>query len=454
MTSSQHHHQPHRPLLVELGIETNDGDDDCGGGRRCDGGADGAAAAASASAVLPAASTSLAVRILRRLLLAGTLSERDLRDAAAAVVAADAADSSNREPTRQPPPSTRDDEKEETKEKTNGNDSGSAKERRQQQQEEVVSSSSSSGGQVQQQQSGSTVLSAALADTADGTAISGRRKRHIALRIYYDGSEYTGLAEMVGRPSDNSIEKAFFEALLASRLIDPDGGRSSVQKYSRCGRTDRGVSANGQVLALQVNSAFALSATLDEEGRKPLLDEDLPKNAIDTVEVWTVPRQTAGDNNTKKKKRNKNNQKKAISAVAKDDNDDDDNDMMILSSSDHNAAATAAAEPSKKRTRRVMTEYAYDKILSEFSLLPPSLSLPVSLSLSALFPLLFSFHLCPYAHSAYLIFAPVLQTTCCLPISACTGGVRCRTTFRRGLAPRCGRTGTFLLIKGSIWTWP
>ncbi len=98
------------------------------------------------------------------------------------------------------------------------------------------------------------------------------RKRHIALQIYYDGSKYTGLAENVGVEHDQSVEKALFRALRQAYLID---GRSSCQ-YSRCGRTDKGVSAAGQVVALQLKSAISLQASWDEAGQRLLNTDELP----------------------------------------------------------------------------------------------------------------------------------------------------------------------------------
>jgi tRNA pseudouridine38/39 synthase len=112
------------------------------------------------------------------------------------------------------------------------------------------------------------------------------RKRHIALQIYYDGSKYTGLAENVGVEHDQSVEKALFRALRQAYLID---GRSSCQ-YSRCGRTDKGVSAAGQVVALQLKSAISLQASWDEAGQRLLNTDELPKNAVDALQLWVPPR--------------------------------------------------------------------------------------------------------------------------------------------------------------------
>ena len=78
--------------------------------------------------------------------------------------------------------------------------------------------------------------------------LSTRRSRHIALRISYDGETYGGFSENVGEAYDNSVEKALFEALVKVRLV---ADRASCG-YSRCGRTDKGVSAAGQVVSLRL----------------------------------------------------------------------------------------------------------------------------------------------------------------------------------------------------------
>lgn len=112
------------------------------------------------------------------------------------------------------------------------------------------------------------------------------RTRHVALEIFYDGEKYSGLAENVGQEADQSVERALFQALQKCRFIT---NRESAN-YSRCGRTDKGVSAAGQVVALHVKSAFGSTASWDAEGQDLVQDDQLPKNSLDAKTVWVPPR--------------------------------------------------------------------------------------------------------------------------------------------------------------------
>lgn len=66
-------------------------------------------------------------------------------------------------------------------------------------------------------------------------------RRHVALRIAYLGWGYQGFASQENTP--NTIEEKLFEALKKTRLVDD----RQTSNYHRCGRTDKGVSAFGQV---------------------------------------------------------------------------------------------------------------------------------------------------------------------------------------------------------------
>jgi len=112
------------------------------------------------------------------------------------------------------------------------------------------------------------------------------RTRHVALRFFYDGALFSGLAQNIGHESDNSVERQLFDALLKARLVVS----RETSGFSRCGRTDRGVSAVGQVVALNIKSAFPLNAAWNEDGSSPLETNDLPKNEHESRKAWIIPR--------------------------------------------------------------------------------------------------------------------------------------------------------------------
>ncbi|KAI9142527.1 pseudouridine synthase, partial [Paraphysoderma sedebokerense] len=71
----------------------------------------------------------------------------------------------------------------------------------------------------------------------------------VAFKISYFGFPYQGFASQAG--SKNTIEYHLFSALTRSHLI----GDIEHADYSRCGRTDKGVSAAGNVIALNVRTS-------------------------------------------------------------------------------------------------------------------------------------------------------------------------------------------------------
>ncbi|KAF9108927.1 tRNA pseudouridine synthase 3 [Mortierella sp. GBA35] len=80
-------------------------------------------------------------------------------------------------------------------------------------------------------------------------------KRHVAFKVAYFGWPYGGFASQ-GVNEVKTVESELFNALLAARIIE-----DPLQcNYSRCGRTDRGVSGLGQVIALTVRSALPKSS--------------------------------------------------------------------------------------------------------------------------------------------------------------------------------------------------
>ncbi|KAI5066189.1 hypothetical protein GOP47_0018813 [Adiantum capillus-veneris] len=74
-------------------------------------------------------------------------------------------------------------------------------------------------------------------------------RRHVALKILYLGARFHGFASDAS--AQRTVELELFRALEKTRLVT--GGRLEA-KYTRCGRTDKGVSANGQVVALLLRS--------------------------------------------------------------------------------------------------------------------------------------------------------------------------------------------------------
>eukprot|EP00981_Chlorochromonas_danica_P008970 scaffold2383_cov189-Ochromonas_danica.AAC.2 len=107
------------------------------------------------------------------------------------------------------------------------------------------------------------------------------RQRHIALQIQYDGTAYYGFAS---QDLEDTVENHLFGALEKLNLISD---RKSCN-YSRCGRTDKGVSALRQVVALYVRSAMPLC----------LPPEQMPGHPDDSVTI-SVPAKS----NTNNKKR-------------------------------------------------------------------------------------------------------------------------------------------------------
>lgn len=86
-------------------------------------------------------------------------------------------------------------------------------------------------------------------------SFSSHPRRKIALKFCYAGSEYNGLAFQKDYTPLPTVEGVLFDALARTRLIDADKGFEGCQ-WERCGRTDKGVSAAGQVISLWVRSTI------------------------------------------------------------------------------------------------------------------------------------------------------------------------------------------------------
>jgi hypothetical protein len=79
-------------------------------------------------------------------------------------------------------------------------------------------------------------------------------QRHVVLKVCYFGHEYHGFASQEGR--EDTIEHHLFHALVQTRLVTD----RALSNYSRCGRTDKGVSALGNAVGLTLRSAAAAGA--------------------------------------------------------------------------------------------------------------------------------------------------------------------------------------------------
>lgn len=78
--------------------------------------------------------------------------------------------------------------------------------------------------------------------------------RKIALRFCYDGGQFSGLAAQTAQATPlPTVEETLWEALCTARLVDSTKSMEHAG-WSRCGRTDAGVSAAGQVVALWIRS--------------------------------------------------------------------------------------------------------------------------------------------------------------------------------------------------------
>ena len=85
--------------------------------------------------------------------------------------------------------------------------------------------------------------------------------RFIALKFAYLGQGYNGFEYHKNNETPlPTIEEELWKALVKSKLISPASGDDAQPdweglEYSKCGRTDQGVSAFGQVVALRVRSS-------------------------------------------------------------------------------------------------------------------------------------------------------------------------------------------------------
>lgn len=101
-------------------------------------------------------------------------------------------------------------------------------------------------------------------------------RRYIALKVMYFGQRFYGFASEA--QMDPTIESELFKALVETRLVY--GDKKSWQ-YSRCGRTDKGVSSIGQVVALLLRSCHKVKGGSTGQ----LITEDLCEGELDYVRI-------------------------------------------------------------------------------------------------------------------------------------------------------------------------
>jgi len=109
--------------------------------------------------------------------------------------------------------------------------------------------------------------------------------RKIALKFCYSGWEYNGLAFQEGHTPLPTVEEVLFNALTQTRLVNPDGGLKGCG-WERCGRTDCGVSAAGQVISLWVRSALKSNKDVDQgDGEGGKGEPDSRKSELHYVSI-------------------------------------------------------------------------------------------------------------------------------------------------------------------------
>ncbi|CAG8650627.1 20789_t:CDS:2 [Cetraspora pellucida] len=108
-------------------------------------------------------------------------------------------------------------------------------------------------------------------------------KRHIAFKLAYFGWNYHGFAANVDEQKFPTIEGHLHSALMSSKMItDP-----AKCNFSKCGRTDKGVSSLGQVIALDIRS----NLPRDSPYVLPIISADDNSSSNKQDDVKTEPKQ-------------------------------------------------------------------------------------------------------------------------------------------------------------------
>lgn len=116
------------------------------------------------------------------------------------------------------------------------------------------------------------------------------QKRFIALDIAYRGFDYHGFAR--SDDVEKTIEEELFGAMRRTKLV-PEGVGWRELGYSRGGRTDKGVSAAGQVVALEVRSKGLVGEGVVGEGGE--YDYCQMLNSVMSENVRVLGWQTVGE---------------------------------------------------------------------------------------------------------------------------------------------------------------
>ena len=111
--------------------------------------------------------------------------------------------------------------------------------------------------------------------------------RKIAVKFCYSGWEYNGLAYQIDPTPLPTVEEVLFQAFAKARLVDADAGLDGCG-WEKCGRTDVGVSAAGQVISLWVRSALPVDSAKPSEP-----DVTASNLAPSSARLDTVPNPTS-----------------------------------------------------------------------------------------------------------------------------------------------------------------
>lgn len=96
-------------------------------------------------------------------------------------------------------------------------------------------------------------------------------KRHVAIRFAYLGWNYNGLADQPNsHPGVKTVEGEIMKALYRTSMVDSTDLKNC--QFSRCGRTDKGVSGMRQVMSLKLRSVLNEQDQMNEENDSKELD--------------------------------------------------------------------------------------------------------------------------------------------------------------------------------------